>query len=258
MIEHSVLTKELLRLGNSQLANDLIRLTRNGVAPEGGETPATARGWLWDREAGTVTPKNVTESPTLSTVGTITESMPKPELSASSTHDWTIQNAADKPPKIDNCFRFGPKSRAELVGVHPQLVKLAHLALRLSTQDFMIFDGLRTEEEQRGLVRKGASRTMKSYHLKQKDGYSHAIDCVPVVGATPKWDWNLIYPVVKAVDEAATELGIADRIVWGGAWDRRLSDFGGDIHAYQHECEAYAMRHPGKDFLDGPHFQWMD
>ncbi len=158
---------------------------------------------------------------------------------------------------FDSGFKFGRKSEAELVGVKPELVTLARVALQYSSQDFMIFDGLRTPEEQAEYVRKGMSRTLNSKHLKQADGFSHAIDCVPVVGTIPKWDWRLIYPVVRAVDRAATALGFADQIRWGGAWDRTLADFGGDELAYQREVEAYANRHPGRDFLDGPHFEWV-
>lgn len=158
---------------------------------------------------------------------------------------------------IDSGFRFGAKSKAELVGVLPVMVDVADLALRLSTQDFMIFDGLRTPEEQKRLVAKGMSKTLNSKHLKQKDGYSHAFDAVPVVGSIPKWDWKLIFPVVFAVDQAATALGVADKIRWGGAWDRTLADFGGDANAYEREVRLYCDRHPGKDFIDGPHFEWI-
>jgi len=158
---------------------------------------------------------------------------------------------------IDSGFRFGAKSKAELVGVLPVMVDVADLALRLSTQDFMIFDGLRTPEEQKRLVAKGMSKTLNSKHLKQKDGYSHAFDAVPVVGSIPKWEWSLIYPVVYAVDRAATSLGVADKIRWGGAWDRTLADFGGEPKAYATEVALYCDRHPGKDFIDGPHFEWI-
>lgn len=158
---------------------------------------------------------------------------------------------------VDSGFRFGSKSKAELVGVLPIMVDVADLALRLSTQDFMIFDGLRTPEEQKRLVAKGMSKTLNSKHLKQKDGYSHAFDAVPVVGSIPKWDWKVIYPVAYAVDRAATSLGVADKIRWGGAWDRTLADFGGDANAYEREVRLYVDRHPGKDFIDGPHFEWI-
>ena len=156
-------------------------------------------------------------------------------------------------------FGFGRKSNAELIGVKVELVEIANLAIKHTTQDFMIFDGVRTVQEQRNNVNRGASKTMHSMHLPQADGFSHAIDCVPVVGTLPTWDWDLIYPVVCAIDWAATQLGYAANIRWGGAWDRRLSDFGGDPKAYKRVVEDYAARRRAigkKAFLDGPHFEW--
>lgn len=155
-------------------------------------------------------------------------------------------------------FRFGAGSLKELAGVKPELVILAKRTLELTTQDFVVFDGLRTEIEQRVLVKRGASKTMFSKHRVQKDGFGHALDLVPYVNGKPVWEWEPIYDIVCAVDQAATELGIADNIVWGGAWDRRLSDFGGDRLAYKKECQLYQQRHDGADFIDGPHFEWRD
>lgn len=152
-------------------------------------------------------------------------------------------------------FKFGAKSTAEMVGVHPVLKAVFELALSVSTADWMLYDGLRTEAEQRAYVNRGVSKTMASKHRRQDDGFSHAGDAVPVVKTLPKWDWNLIFPIVAAVDWAATQLGVADKIRWGGAWDRTLADFGGDPKEYAKEIELYASRHPGKDFLDGPHFE---
>lgn len=152
-------------------------------------------------------------------------------------------------------FKFGAKSTAEMAGVHPVLKAVFELALSVSTTDWMLYDGLRTEDEQRNYVNRGVSKTMASKHRRQADGFSHAGDAVPVVKTLPKWDWQLIFPIVAAVDWAATQLGVADKIRWGGAWDRTLADFGGAPEAYAEEIEKYASRHPGKDFLDGPHFE---
>lgn len=158
----------------------------------------------------------------------------------------------------DSKFKFGRKSEHELLGVKRELVEVARLALKHTTQDFMIFDGLRTTAEQRNIVALGVSKTMRSKHLPQADGFSHALDAVPVNSAgAPKWDWDMVYPVICAFDFAATQLGYDDHIRWGGAWDRVLSDFGGETNAYRLEVEAYAKRHVGKDFLDGPHLEWV-
>lgn len=147
-------------------------------------------------------------------------------------------------------FKFGAGSEKEMLGVDKRLVRVARRALELSTQDFTFFDGLRTLKEQQELVRRGASKTMQSKHLE-----GLAMDLVPYANGRPVWDWDLIYPVVMAVDQAATELGVAHLITWGGAWDRTLADFGGDADAYEKEVRLYCDRHPGKDFIDGPHFQ---
>ena len=150
-------------------------------------------------------------------------------------------------------FVLGKASLKELEGVKAELVSVVELAIQLTTQDFTVFDGIRTLKEQQQHVASGTSQTMKSKHL---DGL--AVDLVPWVNGKPVWDWTKIYAIAFAMDQAATQLGCADKIRWGGAWDRVLSDFGGSNAEYKKECEAYAKRHPGKDFLDGPHFEWVN
>lgn len=232
-LAHSELTKRLHWVGDNypstrKVMADLIRDTSQGVAPEAGKLEAMEQGL------------EVT-------------SFSKPTTEAFGAKEFeALVNAKAPAPK----FRFGPSSNKELMGVKKELVTMAHRALDLTTQDFMVFDGLRTEAEQRVLVKRGASRTMLSRHRVQPDGFGHAIDLVPYVSGKPVWDWEPIYHIVLAVDMAATDMGIADRITWGGAWDRRLSDFGGSADAYREEVRLYTIRHPGKDFIDGPHFQW--
>lgn len=149
-------------------------------------------------------------------------------------------------------FVFGKSSLKELEGVKTELVLLARRALELTTQDFCVYDGLRTAKEQAAHVKAGTSKTMQSKHLQ-----GLAIDLVPWINGKPTWDWDGCYKIACAVDAAATEQGIAHKIRWGGAWDRTLADFGGDVSLYKKEVEAYAARHPGKDFIDGPHFEWV-
>lgn len=159
------------------------------------------------------------------------------------------QKAAAVVP-VTSGFVFGKKSQANLIGVRPELQSLAKLALQLSKQDFMVFDGVRTQADQMANVKAGTSHTMLSKHLN-----GDAVDLVPVLGTIPKWDWVMIFPVVLAVYEAATHLGFADKIIWGGAWDKHLSDFTSHTD-FQQVIAEYEARHPGKDFIDGPHFEW--
>lgn len=117
--------------------------------------------------------------------------------------------------------KFGARSLSRLQGVHPDLVKVLHRALELSTIDFTVLEGVRTTLRQAELVQKGASTTMNSRHLT-----GHAVDIAPFIDGEVRWDWPLYYKLAKAVKAAAAELNIA--IVWGGDW---------------------------KTFKDGPHFE---
>jgi len=110
-------------------------------------------------------------------------------------------------------FKLGIRSRLNLRGVHPDLVKVVELALTYSPSDFTITEGLRTKARQKQLVAAGASRTMNSRHLT-----GHAIDFAVLVDGKVRWDWPLYPPVGDAFKRAGRELGIP--VVWGGDWPR--------------------------------------
>lgn len=148
-------------------------------------------------------------------------------------------------------FFLGAKSRAELHGVHPRLVVVVERAIQITPVDFGVHDGLRTLEHQRRLFNSGASKTMSSKHLPQPpDGYGHAVDLVPYIGGQLRWEWPPIYSIAAAVRQAAQELDV--RLVWGGVWDRVLNELRGPLKPH---VEEYCARHPGPDFIDGPHYQ---
>lgn len=156
-------------------------------------------------------------------------------------------------PEPQSGFRFGKASLKELEGVKPELVKVVELAIQYTKQDFCVYDGIRTWKEQAEYLRRGTTKTMKSKHL---DGL--AVDLVPWIGGRPVWDWEGCYEIARAMDEAATEFRVANHIRWGGAWDRVLSDFAGDSITYRRVVDDYQARHHSKDFIDGPHFEWVD
>src|SRR3990167_2244625 len=165
----------------------------------------------------------------------------------------TLVNAAPIHPQ----FIWSQKSLKEMEGVKPELKQIAIEALKISTIDFIFFDGVRTKEDQRLNVERATSKTMNSRHLIQPDGFGWAMDLVPLINGVPKWDWDGCFKIALALDTAATRLGYADHIIWGGCWDRRLSEYGGDkLVAYAAATQAYSARHPGPDFIDGPHFEW--
>ena len=118
-------------------------------------------------------------------------------------------------------FSLGPRSKARLQGVNPDLVKVVERAIKLSEIDFTVIEGLRTLERQRKLVDAGASQTMKSRHLT-----GHAVDLAAWVDDQVDWSWPLYHKIAAAMKQASAQVGVP--IEWGGSW---------------------------KTFPDGPHFQ---
>lgn len=169
----------------------------------------------------------------------------------------TLPPAPEPVTTAESTFRLSQKSEDRLAKLLPSLARVVRRAIQLSLQDFTVFETMRTIEQQRENMRKGTTRTMKSKHLAQADGYAHAVDLVPYIGGKLVWDWDGCYKIACAMDAAATELGVADRIRWGGAWDRVLADYGNNASEYEREVKLYRSRHPGPDFIDGPHFEWV-
>lgn len=153
-------------------------------------------------------------------------------------------------------YAFGATSKLELMGVHPKLVEVANLAIAISEQDFSVHDGLRTKVEQQKLLAKGAAKTMDSKHLKQADGYGHAVDLVPYINGKLRWEWPPIYIIAEAVHKAAAECGV--QLIWGGVWDRKFNELPGDRAGIEAAVQAYVKRRLDankKAFIDGPHYQ---
>lgn len=155
-------------------------------------------------------------------------------------------------------YALGSKSRTNLQGVHPHLVRVVKRAIQVTQVDFQVFEGLRTRQRQAKLVAQGASQTMDSRHLQGRDGLGHAVDLVPLIDfdedgrAELRWDWSLCYKVAQAMRVASVELQVPIR--WGGVWDRALADLADP----EDEVAEYVARRKAqgkKAFLDGPHFE---
>lgn len=104
-----------------------------------------------------------------------------------------------------------PRCEERLQGVHPDLVAVVRRAAEVSPIDFIVTEGLRTEERQAELVKTGASRTMNSRHLT-----GHAVDLAVIVDGKANWDWKQYEDLSAYMKSAADDLGI--RIIWGGDW----------------------------------------
>ena len=120
-------------------------------------------------------------------------------------------------------FKFSPRSRTRLIGVHADLAMVMGLAITRTPLDLTVLEGPRTLETQEGYVASGASMTMNSNHLLTDHGTAagvvklcRAIDIAPYVNGAVSWAWphyDVIAPVIK---QAAADLGVV--IKWGGDW----------------------------------------
>lgn len=113
---------------------------------------------------------------------------------------------------------FSQRSIKAMIGVHPDLVKVAYRALELCDSDFTVIEGVRTLEKQREYFANGASKTMKSYHLLHEDGSGHALDIYPYYDGSVQCEapYAKFKEISVAMKSAAKELGVT--ITWGGDW----------------------------------------
>ena len=121
-------------------------------------------------------------------------------------------------------MKLNAYSIAKLRGVHPDLMRVV-LRCAADWKDggtgFIVTCGLRTLAEQKVLVAKGASKTLRSRHLT-----GHAVDLAATIGGNVRWDWPLYDRLAKAMKAAAKAEKVP--LEWGGDW---------------------------KTFKDGPHYQ---
>lgn len=116
-------------------------------------------------------------------------------------------------------FQMGAASLKRLEGVHPDLVRVVKRSAQMIDEPgfgFVITCGVRTLAEQRVLVAKGASKTLKSRHIPGTGGFSHAVDYAVTIDGKVKWDWPLYDKLAKVVKAAAKAEGVP--IEWGGDW----------------------------------------
>ena len=153
-------------------------------------------------------------------------------------------------------FKLSSRSKKKLDGVHPDMVAVVERAIELTDVDFGVTYGVRTLAEQKKLVASGRAQTMKSKHLIQDSGYSHAVDVVAYDGKDVVWEINVYDNICDAFKQAAIEKGVA--VKWGAAWSE------GDIRSYKGTAEFHMNRYIDlrrsqgrRPFIDGPHFELM-
>lgn len=153
-------------------------------------------------------------------------------------------------------FKLSSRSLKKLDGVHPDMVATVKRAIELTTVDFGVTYGVRTLEEQKKLYASGRSQTMKSKHLIQGDGYSHAVDLVAYDGPNVVWELNVYDNIADAMAEAANEVGC--KIKWGAAWSvGDITKYVGTMEEAMNEYIDLRRSQGRRPFIDGPHFELM-
>lgn len=155
-------------------------------------------------------------------------------------------------------YILSKESLEKLQSVHPDLVCVVKRAIEVTKQDFVVYEGLRTLERQKRLVASGASRTLNSKHIKQSDGYGHAVDLLPWSDfdgngkSEISWHWEHFYPIAEAMRQAAKELDI--KVRWGGNWSE-LNVYDKTAKQLVADYVAVRRRMGRQAFIDGPHFE---
>ena len=146
-------------------------------------------------------------------------------------------------------FVLSQRSLSKMNGINNELHTVVCSAIKLSKIDFGVICGMRTETEQRALLEKGATTTMKSKHLT-----GDAVDLMAYIGSRGSWEVNLYDDIADAMKESAIQNGVGIR--WGAAWNIP------DIREWEGTMEE-AMNHyiderraqKRRPFIDGPHFE---
>ena len=148
-------------------------------------------------------------------------------------------------------FKLSKRSLGRLEGVKPELVAVVQRAITLTSVDFGVIQGLRTIEEQRELVAKGASQTMKSKHLT-----GDAVDVMAYIGSRGSWEMSLYDDIADAFKVAAIEEDV--QIRWGAAWHiSDLREWDGTMQDAMDEYIDLRRSQGRRPFIDGPHFELM-
>ena len=148
-------------------------------------------------------------------------------------------------------FMLSRRSLDQLEGVDERLVAVVKHAITVTRTDFGVIQGMRTLEQQKELVAKGASQTMKSKHI---DGI--AVDLMAWVDGG-RWELNLYDEIADAMAEGARACDVPVR--WGAAWTvPNIAQWDGDMESAMNDYIDTRRSQGRRPFIDAPHFEIME
>jgi len=148
-------------------------------------------------------------------------------------------------------FKLSRRSLDRLEGVDDRMVAVVKHAITATNTDFGVIQGMRTLEQQKELVAKGASQTMKSKHLE-----GLAVDLMAYINGRGSWELNLYDDLADAMKEGASFVGC--KVRWGAAWHiDSIGDYEGSMEEAMNEYIDLRRSQGRRPFIDGPHFELM-
>ena len=146
-------------------------------------------------------------------------------------------------------FKLSQRSLDKLEGVHPDMVKCVKSAIEYTKVDFGVICGMRTEEEQKELVAKGASKTLRSKHLT-----GHAVDLMSYLASDKYEELNLYDDIADAMAQASKEHNVP--IKWGAAWSiGNIAQWNSGMEGAMNSYIDLRRSEGKRPFIDGPHFE---
>ena len=146
-------------------------------------------------------------------------------------------------------YKLSKRSLGKLEGVKPEMIEVVKTAIEFTTVDFGVIQGLRTIEQQRELVAKGASQTMKSKHLT-----GDAVDLMAYVGSRGSWELSLYDNIADAMKLAAIECDV--KLRWGAAWHiDDIREWDGTMQDAMDQYIDLRRSQGRRPFIDAPHFE---
>ena len=141
-------------------------------------------------------------------------------------------------------------------GVHLSLVEVVHKALQKSSIDFGVTQGVRDLETQKKLMAAGRSQTLKSLHLPQDDGFSHALMSSVILTGRYAGNCRVYDRIADAFKAASEDVGLTLEV--GCAWHTHLTNNSKSALELREDYVALRLSQQRKFFLDGPHYQIMN
>lgn len=114
-------------------------------------------------------------------------------------------------------FKFSERSKQNMAGVDPRLIRIAEMAIEITRVDFGIPSdgGIRTAERQNELFKAGKSK-LDGYNKKSEHQSGKALDFYAFVDGKASWEKEHLAQVAAAFLQSASMLGI--KLNWGGLW----------------------------------------